>query len=154
MYTFWSIVDFLSENLVFVVQNDGVANKNKQKRWKNAENFQYIKENVLFQISFLLCLVIVFNISLPQTRKDSIVEQLSSQGTGLFIMVFIFFMTWGFAYPAYIRDPNSENPDFFPIFTLLNSWTGVFVFCLLGIVSKPFRATILGGGGLRVRIDT
>jgi hypothetical protein len=30
-------------------------------------------------VALALCLVIVFNISLPQTRKDSIVDQLSSQ---------------------------------------------------------------------------
>jgi hypothetical protein len=69
-------------------------------------------------------------------------------------MVSIFCMTWGFAYPAYIRDPNVESPDFYPIFTVLNSWTGVFVFCLLGVVSKPFRATLMGGGGLRVKTLT
>jgi hypothetical protein len=96
--------------------------------------------------------VIVFNIALPQTRKDSIVDQLSAQGTGLFFMVFIFCMTWGFAYPAYIRDPTREIPDFFPIFMVLNSWSGVFVFCLLGIFSKPFRRTLFGGGGLRVSL--
>jgi len=69
--------------------------------------------------------VIVFNIALPQTRfetirilnlhpqstdnqktisrKDSIVDQLATQGKGLTGMVFIFAMTWGFAYPAFIR---------------------------------------------------
>lgn len=31
-------------------------------------------------LSVLLCFVIVFNISTPKTRKDSVVEQLSSQG--------------------------------------------------------------------------
>ena len=67
-------------------------------------------------LSVILCFVIIFNISTPQTRKDSVVEQLSSQGTGLTIMVMIFGMTWGFAFPAYIRFPDKETPDFFPIF--------------------------------------
>ena len=59
------------------------------------------------------------------------------------MMSFVFCMTWWFGYPAYIRDPNKETPDFYPIFMVLNSWSGVFVFCLLGIVSKPFRATFV-----------
>ena len=67
-------------------------------------------------VSVILCFVIIFNISTPQTRKDSVVEQLSSQGTGLTIMVMTFSMTWGFAFPAYIRFPDKETPDFFPIF--------------------------------------
>ena len=77
-------------------------------------------------LSVILCFVIIFNISTPQTRKDSVVEQLSSQGTGLTIMVMIFGMTWGFAFPAYIRFPDKETPDFFPIFqgTIIS-----FLFC-------------------------
>jgi hypothetical protein len=65
-------------------------------------------------------------------------------------MSFVFCMTWWFAYPAFIRDPNQEMVDFYPIFSVLNSWTGVFVFCLLGVVSKPFRKTLFGGGRLNV----
>merc|ERR1712008_458985 len=34
-------------------------------------------------------------------------------------------MTWGFAFPAYIRFPDKETPDFFPIFQVLNAWSGV-----------------------------
>ena len=66
------------------------------------------------------------------------------------MLSFIFCMTWWFAFPAYIRDPNQETLHFYPIFTVFNSWTGVFVFCLLGVVSKPFRATLFGSGGIRV----
>ena len=43
-------------------------------------------------LAVLLCAIITFNISTPQTRKDSVVEQLSSQSTGLTIMVMIYAM--------------------------------------------------------------
>ena len=99
-------------------------------------------------ISVVLCFVIIFNISTPQTRKDSVVEQLSSQGTGLTIMVMIFAMTWSFAFPAYLRFPDRETPDFFPIFQVLNAWSGVFVMIFLGMSSSRFRAGLLGRGNL------
>ncbi len=93
--------------------------------------------------------MIVFNMATPQTRKDSVVEQLSSQGTGLTIMVIIFAMTWGFAYPAYIRNPDEETADFYPIFQVLNAWTGVFVMVFLGFSSSSFRAGLFGDGSLQ-----
>ena len=99
-------------------------------------------------LAVLLCAIITFNISTPQTRKDSVVEQLSSQSTGLTIMVMIYAMTWGFAFPAYIRFPDKETPDFFPIFQVLNAWLGVFVMIFLGMSSSRFRAGIFGSGSL------
>ena len=99
-------------------------------------------------LAVLLCSVIMFNISVPKTRKDSVVEQLTSQSTGLTIMVMIYGMTWGFAFPAYIRFPDKETPDFFPIFQVLNAWSGVFVMLFLGMSSSRFRAGIFGTGSL------
>merc|ERR1712223_574765 len=99
-------------------------------------------------LAVLLCSVIMFNISVPKTRKDSVVEQLTSQSTGLTIMVMIYGMTWGFAFPAYIRFPDKETPDFFPIFQVLNAWSGVFVMFFLGMSSSRFRAGLLGNGSL------
>ena len=77
------------------------------------------------------------------------VEQLSTQGTGLTVMVMIFAMTWGFAFPAYIRFPDKETPDFFPIFQVFNAWSGVFVMAFLGMSSSRFRAGLLGNGSLK-----
>ena len=92
----------------------------------------------------LLCMVIVFNLATPQTRKDSVVEQLASQGQGLVIVVFLFACTWGFAFPAFMRFPDIETADFYPIFALLNSWLGVFLFCFMGLGSKKFRDALMG----------
>ena len=97
-----------------------------------------------------LCLVVVFNVSYPQTRKDSIVEQLASQGKGLAIMMFLYCVTWGFGYPAYIRYPDVEMRDYYPIFAIMNSCCGIFVFAFLGMSSGAFRATLLGNGNLKV----
>ena len=77
-----------------------------------------------------------------KTRRESAIDQLTAQGQGLSITVFIFAMIWGFAYPTYVRFPDAENPDFFPIFMLLNSWFGVVIFTFLGVASKKFRDAV------------
>ena len=59
--------------------------------------------SILLQLSVLMCFVILFNVATPQTRRDSVVEQLSSQGQGLAIVVFVYAFAWAFAWPAYMR---------------------------------------------------
>merc|ERR1712241_1392266 len=49
---------------------------------------------------------------------------------------------------AYIRFPDKETPDFFPIFQVLNAWSGVFIMFFLGMSSSRFRAGLLGNGSL------
>ena len=39
-----------------------------------------------------------------------------------------FCFTWLFAYPALLRFPDHEIPDFYPIFIMLHTWDGVFVY--------------------------
>merc|ERR1719360_402701 len=48
-------------------------------------------------------------------------------------------MVWTFAYPAYIKFPGQEMPDFYPVFTLFNAWMGLVIFIFLGLSSKRFR---------------
>lgn len=55
-------------------------------------------------------------------------------------------------YEGFFRFPGTELPDFYPIFVVLNSWSGFFIFCLLGVMSTPFRTSLFGGGSLRVRL--
>ena len=87
----------------------------------------------------LLSLVVIFNSSTPQTRKEDVVEDLQVQGQGLAITNFLFCMVWTFAYPAYIKFPGQEMPDFYPVFTLFNAWMGLVIFIFLGLSSKRFR---------------
>ena len=84
-------------------------------------------------------MVVIFNSSTPQTRKEDVVEDLQVQGQGLAITNFLFCMVWTFAYPAYIKFPGQEMPDFYPVFTLFNAWMGLVIFIFLGLSSKRFR---------------
>merc|ERR1711902_55107 len=87
----------------------------------------------------LLSCVVIFNSGTPQTRKEDVVEDLQVQGQGLAITNFLFCMVWTFAYPAYIKFPGQEMPDFYPVFTLFNAWMGLVIFIFLGLSSKRFR---------------
>ena len=44
------------------------------------------------------------------------------QGQGLVLAGFYFCFTWVFAYPALLRFPDHEIPDFYPIFIMLHTW--------------------------------
>jgi hypothetical protein len=49
-------------------------------------------------------------------------------------------MVWVFAYPAYMQFPGQEVRDFYPVFSIFISWTGVVILIFLGFSSKRFRA--------------
>ena len=94
--------------------------------------------------------MVIFNASTPQTRKESVVEDLQSQGQGLAITNFLFCMVWLFAYPAYIKFPGVEMTNFYPVFTLFNAWMGVIIFIFLGLSSGRFRDVLTGSAAMRV----
>ena len=48
-------------------------------------------------------------------------------------------MVWLFAYPAYIKFPGKELRDFYPVFSIFNSWMGLIILIFLGLSSKRFR---------------
>ncbi len=91
--------------------------------------------------------MIVCNLTAPRTRREGILDQLASQSNGGVIAGLLFSIIWLFAYPTFVRFPDAELPDFWPIFILLHSWYGVAVFAFLGIASNRFRAGLLGQMG-------
>ncbi len=101
-------------------------------------------------ISVILVLIILINTATPQTRKDSVMEQLATQAYGLSVVVFLHAITWVFAYPAFNHFPDYDLANFYPIFAILDAWTGAFVFCLLGLSSRKFRGAMFGQARLSV----
>lgn len=94
--------------------------------------------------------MVLCNIATPAMRKHSIVAEISSIAYGLLVMVLLYALTWSFSPLAYISFAGKEFPDFYPVFQVLNSLTGIFLFLLLGICSKRFRAVITGKAGKKV----
>jgi len=93
--------------------------------------------------SLLIIMVVVMNIRTPAMRKESFVEEMSSLAIGIFFFMFLVSLTWGMAPLAYIRFPGLELPDFYPAFQVLNSFSGIFFFCCLGVGSKRFRIALM-----------
>ena len=89
----------------------------------------------------------MFNLSTPQTRKIGVVDKLESQGQSLTVLVFLSCVNWGFAFPSYMRYPDVENPNFYPIFKIINAWFGLFIFAFMGLFSPHYRNEVLAGSG-------
>ncbi len=102
-------------------------------------------------MSTLLCLIVLFNLATPQTRRDGVIDHLASMAQGLCIVVFIHSATWGFSYPAFVRFPDLELKNFYPIFLILNSFMGMFLFAFMGLGCKRFRKALLSQSQKRVR---
>ena len=90
-------------------------------------------------------MIIMFNLSTPQTRKIGVVDKLESQGQSLMVLVFLSCVNWAFAYQSYMRYPDVENPNFYPIFKIINAWFGLFIFAFMGLFSPHYRTEVLGG---------
>ena len=108
--------------------------------WANETKAPFLYAMMVYGcIAVILCFVFLINLSFTQTRKCNVVEALAAKGQGLAITSFIFTLTWLFAYFAYWHEPDIEKADSYPIFQLLNSWIGVFIFCFMGLGTKKFR---------------
>jgi hypothetical protein len=101
--------------------------------------FTLLPQFVLFLSFVLMC-----NMTSPRTRRDSVIDHLAAMCTNFVITSLVFSLTWLFAYPAFQRFPDLENPDFYPIFIILQSWFGVVFFASMGLGMKRFRKAMLG----------
>jgi len=121
--------------------------------WENETKLPFFIMNyVALGVALLLSVVVIFNASTPQTRKEDVVEDLQQQGQGLAIINFLFVMVWIFAYPAYIKFPGIEVTNFYPVFTLFNAWMGVCIFIFLGLSSGRFRMVLTGNADMRQQL--
>ena len=102
----------------------------------------------MFGINFtaiVIALIISFNIARPQTKRKNVVADLKSQARGSVIVCFAYFIFWILAYITYIRNPESETPDFYCYFIIFLGWYGVLVlFVAYGLLSKRFRNGLRG----------
>jgi hypothetical protein len=79
----------------------------------------------------------------PKLRKEKLVDQFSPQARATIFVVFIFAMIWSFGYPAYMRYPDIDIDNFYPIFQVLNSWYGFIYFIGYAVGSDKFKGIIL-----------
>ena len=112
--------------------------------WSNATKIPFFAEILACGwAAALLGIIVVANLSNPKTRKDGNVDNLVTQGQGLFGVSLVFALAWTFAYFAHIREPDVERPNFYPISQLLNAWIGPFIFFFMGLPIQKFRKCLV-----------
>lgn len=92
----------------------------------------------------VLAIVIIFNLTHPQTRRKNVVRALTSQARGVVILALAMFLFWIFATVTYLHNPESDLRDPYCIFILCLGWIGVLFFVCLGPCSKRWRYGIFG----------
>ena len=93
-------------------------------------------------ISVVLC-----NLATPQLRTKSFAQDQSTLAKGFSVFSLLFALAWSWSPMAYLRGGDSSEHlggrDFYPGFTLLNSWMGVFYFVFSGFCgSRRFQALV------------
>ena len=73
-------------------------------------------------MALLAVIIVICNLSTPAIRKSSLLEELGSISSGLIGLVIFYCFTWSFGPLAYIRFPQLEIPNFFPIFQVMVNW--------------------------------
>ena len=101
-------------------------------------------------ISTIIMAIVICNISSPQLRKKSFIEDQDSLAKGFTAFILLFTLTWSWTPLSYIKYEGMETPDLYPAFQVMNSWMGVFYFVLFGLGSKRFRVTMTGSIKARV----
>ncbi|XP_071518114.1 uncharacterized protein [Panulirus ornatus] len=112
--------------------------------WYNPAKIVFFSFQMVFVlVSIVGATVVLSNMSTPALRKDNLVEDYGSFcGGAAYVMIF-FDITWTFAMLAYLR-LGFKKPDFYPIFQVLNSWTGLIIFIFIGMGSRRFRMVVAG----------
>lgn len=108
--------------------------------WNDEAKAMYILFNVGVSLGAVACaIVILFNMSRPQTKRSNVVIDLRSQAHGTAWVSFITLFLWIFAGITYLHDREGDQPDPYCIFSVLLGWFGVVLFLLLGLASRKFR---------------
>merc|ERR1719336_1170244 len=94
---------------------------------------------IISALSLTLSLVVLFDKANPKTRRVGVVDRLQQEATGLIALVLIASIQWAAAYVAFIRHPNLELPNSYPLFKIITSYYGFFTFGCLGLASRHYR---------------
>nr|XP_040582260.1 uncharacterized protein LOC121130583 [Lepeophtheirus salmonis] len=113
--------------------------------WNNYTKYPFfIHIYTMLGISIILSVIILCNNSSPETRKDSMIDDLRSMSTGIVAMTYFVTVIWAFAYFTIIRHPREEMKDFYPIFWVFTSLLGVLAFAFLGLSSNQISDVLFG----------
>ncbi|CAG0888932.1 unnamed protein product [Darwinula stevensoni] len=101
-------------------------------------------------VGFLLAAIVACNLTAPRLRKDNTIAELVPVCKGLVVVQFYFDVTWIFGVVAYFHfNWSDQQPSFYPLFQLLNAFTGVLILLFMGFYSPRFRMVLTGAAEKR-----
>ena len=113
--------------------------------WNYWAKFIYLMyNNVMALGACVFAIIIIFNLSRPQTKRKNVVADLTSQARGLVVVCFLKLVLWLFATFTYLHHQESDWPDPYCPFSVFLGWFGFVMFLLLGVGSKKFRYGLMG----------
>ncbi|XP_069940170.1 adhesion G-protein coupled receptor G2-like [Cherax quadricarinatus] len=117
--------------------------------WENSPKYVFFGFQMFFVFfSFIHASIVLCNVSTPALRKDNLIDDYGSFCRGAAYVTLFFDLTWVFGLLCYLHLGFTE-PDFYPIFQVLNSWTGLVVFLFIGMGSRRFKMVVAGQAHLR-----
>ena len=92
-----------------------------------------------FQLCFWMALFLLVDSANPKTRRTDVMDRLEQESRGVSALVLIHCLQWVSAYFTFTHYPDWELPNFYPIFTIISSFSGLFALAFLGMASKYYR---------------
>ncbi|XP_018024745.1 uncharacterized protein LOC108680438 isoform X2 [Hyalella azteca] len=102
----------------------------------------FIPQMAYVVIAFFCGFVVLCNLSTPALRKENLIDDYGSFCRGAAFIMLYFAITWTFGLLAYMR--FDLTIDFFPVFQILNSLTGIIIFICIGVGSYRYRTVLVG----------
>lgn len=112
--------------------------------WENPPKYVFFSPQMVFVFfSFFFGTIVLCNLATPALRKDNLIDDYGTFCRGAALVMLFFDLIWTFGLLTYIRFGFKE-PNFYPIFQVLNSWMGVIILVFIGMGSKRWRMVVLG----------
>ncbi len=108
----------------------------------NAKLFYLLCNFAVTLYGVALAIIIIFNLTHPQTRRKNVVISLRTQAKGSIVLAFGPFVFWICAMATYLHNPESDANDPYCFFIILLGWIGVVYFVTLGPMSRKWRLGI------------
>lgn len=111
--------------------------------WENyGKATLFVPQTVYVALAFFFGFVVLCNLSTPALRKENLIDDFGSFCRGASFVMIYFAITWSLAVPAYMR--FDQTTDFFPMFQIMNSMTGIIIFLFIGLASNRYRGVLVG----------
>ncbi len=108
--------------------------------WNLPAKYLYLSYNLSITIvGVVLSVIIIFNMTKPQTKRRNVVTDLKSQAKGTIAACLTKLVFWILAFITYTHNQESDYWDPYCLFAILIGWLGFILFVQLAIFSPKVR---------------